>query len=230
MSAHGTPDNTQILFSPASAKPSFSSTMTISTSTESPLGQFNITILATGGGVEKSGTFSLLVVPVVHDIAVASATVQGVATVGNIVSINATVANYGSVSETFELRAYANTSLVARLSMLRLDPSAIHAARLVWNTTGFSPGTYAVLVAVPPVQGELNLLDNGREAGKIRLTQTPGSGPSPSPAAPGAGQGFNYGRQLAILAAIAEVAIVFFVVLRMKGKSSTGSKAGPRKI
>ena len=230
MSAHGTPDNTQILFAPASAKPSFSSTMTIATSPETPSGQYNITITTTGGGIEKSATLSLLIVPVVHDIAVVTATVQGVATVGNIVSINATVANYGSVSETFELQAYANTSLVAKLSMLRLDPSATHAARLVWNTTGFSPGTYAVVVTVPPVQGELNLLDNSREAGKIRLTQTPGSGPSPSPAAPGAGQAFNYGRQLAILAAIAEVAIVFFVVLRRKGKSSTGSEAGPRKI
>jgi hypothetical protein len=134
------------------------------------------------------------------------------------------------VSETFELRAYANTSLVAKLSMLKLDPSAVHAARLVWNTTGFSPGKYAVLVAVPPVQGELNLLDNSREAGKIRLTQTPGSRPSPSPAAPGAGQSFNYGRQLAILAAIAEVSIVFLVFLRRKGKSSSGSEAGQRKI
>ena len=222
MSAQGMPDNTQVLFTPASAKPSFSSTMTIATSAETPLGQFNITILATGGGVEKSATLSLLIVPVVHDIAVVSATVRSAATVGNIVSINATVANYGSVSETFELRAHANTSLVAKLSVPTLDPSAIHAAQLKWNTTGFSPGRYTVLVAVAPVQGELDLLDNSREAGKILLTQAPGSEPSPSPPALGAGQGLNYGRQLAILAAIAEVAIVFLVVLRRKGKSSTG--------
>jgi hypothetical protein len=225
MSAHGMPDNSQALFAPASAKPSFSSTMTIATSAETPLGQFNISILATGGGVEKSVILSLLVVPVVHDIAVVSARVQGVATVGNIVSINATVANYGSVSETFELRAYANMSFVAKLSMLKLDPSAIYAGRLMWNTTGFSPGTYAVLVALPLVQGELNLIDNSREAGKILLTQTPGSGPSPSPAASGSGQSFTYGRQLAILAAIAEVAIVFLVVLRSKRKGSTGDSS-----
>jgi CARDB len=223
LSAHGAPDNTQILFAPASARPSFSSTMTITTSPETPLGQFNITILATGGGVEKSATFSLLIIPVVHDIAVVSATVQSVATVGNIVSINATVANYGSVSETFELRAYANTSFVAKLSTLRLDPSAIHPARLMWNTTGYSPGTYKITVAVPPVQGELNLLDNSREAGKILLTQTPGSRPCPSPSAPGGGQGFSYGRQLAILVAIVEVAIVFLVVLRSRGEGSSGS-------
>jgi CARDB len=225
LSAQGMPDKTQVLFAPASAKPSFSSTMTIETSAETPLGQFNITILATGGGAEKSATFSLLVVQIVHDIAVVSAMVQSAANVGSIVSINATVANYGSVSETFELRAYANTSLVAELSILKLDPSAIYAGRLMWNTTGFSPGTYAVLVAAPPVQGELNLIDNSREAGKILLTQTPSSRPSPSPAASGSGQSFTYGRQLAILAAIAEVAIVFLVVLRSKRKDSTGDSS-----
>jgi hypothetical protein len=231
LTVQGMPAGTQIQFAPASARPSFSSIMTITTSGETPLGQFNITIFAAGGGLVKSGILSLVIVPIVHDIAVVSAMVQGTATVGSIVSINATVGNYGSVSEAFELRAYANTSLVAKLSMLRLAPSAIYAGRLTWNTTGFSPGTYTVLVSVPPVQGELNPLDNSRDAGKILLTQAPGSTPSPSPAASGGGQISNYGRQLAILAAIAEVAVVFLVVLRRKGKGSTGDASiGSRKI
>ncbi len=230
LSAQGMPVGTEILFAPTSAKPSFSSTMTIATSAVAPLGQFNITILATGGGLEKSTILSLLIVPIVHDMAVVSALVPGTATVRSVVSINATVENYGSVSEAFELRAYANTSLVAELSGLRLAPSAIYEGRLMWNTTGFSPGTYNVLVTVPAVQGELNQLDNTREAGKTLLTATPGSQPSPSPAASGGVQGSNYGRQLAIVAAIAEAAIVFLVVLRSKGKASIGASAGPRKI
>ncbi|HVH15622.1 MAG TPA: hypothetical protein VNA15_07900 [Candidatus Angelobacter sp.] len=222
LSAQGVPAASVILFSPASARPSFSSTMTIATGAETHLGQFNITIFAAGGGLVTSVTLSLVVVPVVHDIAVVSAMVPKTARVGSLVSINATVANYGSTSEVFEIRAYANTSLVAKLSPLRLAASAIYAGRLIWNTTGFLPGTYTVLVAVPPVQGQLNLLDNSREAGQILLTQTPGSGPSPSPAASTGGQGFAYWRQLAILAAIAEVATVFLVVLRSKVKRSAG--------
>jgi hypothetical protein len=230
LSAQGVPAGVDILFAPASARPSFSSTMTISTSEGTPLGQFNITILATGGGLEKSVVMSLLVVPIVHGIAIVSALVQSTAAVGSIVVINATVANYGSVSEAFELHAYANTTLVADRSALRLAPTASYTSRLVWNTSGFSPGTYTVLVAVPPVQGEPNLLNNSREAGKILLTQSPGSKPSPSPAASGAGQGFNYGRQLAIVASIAEAAIVFLIVLRSKSKASTGNASmGPKK-
>ena len=228
LTGQGMPAGTQIQFAPASARPSFSSIMIIATSGETPLGQFNITIFAAAGGLVKSGIMSLVIVPIVHDIAVVSAMVQEKATVGSIVSINATVGNYGSVSEAFELRAYANTSLVAKLSMVRLAPSAMYASRLTWNTTGFSPGAYTVLVSVPPVQGELNPLDNSRDAGKILLTQAPGSTPIPSPAASGGGQVFNYGRQLAILAAIAEVAVVFLVVLRRKGKGSTGDAS--RKI
>jgi hypothetical protein len=222
LTVQGMPAGTQIQFAPESARPSFSSIMTITTSGATPLGQSDITIFAASGGLVKSAILSLMIVPIVHDIAVVSAMIQGTATLGNVVSINATVGNYGSVFEEFELRAYANASLVAKLSMLRLAPSAIYVGRLTWNTTGFSPGGYRVLVAVPPVQGELNSLDNSRDAGRILLTQAPGSTPSPSPAAPGGGQVFNYGRQLAIIAAIAEVAVVILVVLRRKGKGSTG--------
>lgn len=218
LSSQGVPAGAMILFSPVSARPSFSSTVTIATSAETSPGQFNITLFAVGDGSAKSVTLSLVVVPIVHDIAVISAMVPETAILGRIVSINATVANYGSSSEVFEIRAFANTSLVAQLSLIRLAPSAIYAGRLTWNTTGFSPGTYTVLVAVPPVQGQLNLLDNSREAGQILLTQAPGSVPSPSPAASAGGLGFTNGRQLAVLAAIAEVAVVFLVVLFRKGK------------
>ncbi|HYU56307.1 MAG TPA: CARDB domain-containing protein [Candidatus Dormibacteraeota bacterium] len=231
LSAQGAPADTEILFAPASARPSFSSTMTISTNEATPLGQFNITILAAGSGVEKSIVLSLLVVLIVHDIAIVSAAIQGTAAVGNIVVINATVANYGSVSEAFELRAYANTTLVADRSVPGLASEGVYASQLMWNTSGFSPGTYRVLVAVPPVPGELNLLNNSREAGQMILTQSPGSGPSPSPAASGSAQGLNYGRQLAIVAAIAEAAIVFLLVVRSKRRASTGNaSAGTRKI
>ena len=218
LSAQGAPAGAMILFTPTTARPSFTSTMTIGTRAETPLGQSNITVLAAGGGLVRSVNLSLTVVPLVHDIAVVSATVPGTATVGSVVSINTTVANYGSASEVFEIRAYANSSLVAKLPPIGLAASAVYAGRLTWNTTGFLPGTYTVLVAVPPVQGQLNLLDNNREAGRIILTQTPGSAPSPSPAAAAGIQGFAYWRQLAILAAIAEVAVVFLFVLLRKGK------------
>jgi hypothetical protein len=230
MSAKGAPAATEILFAPVSGRPSFSSALTITTSAQTPVGRFNITVLARGGGLEKSAILSLevlpfrQVVPPVHDIAIVSASVQKTATLGSIVLINVTASNHGSVPETFQLQAYANTTLVADQSMLKLAPTTIYVGRLMWNTTGYRPGNYTVVVVVPQVQGELSLPDNSREAGHIVLTQTPGSGPSPSPAASGKGQGFIYGRQLAIVAAIAEAAIVFLAVLRSKGKGSTGKR------
>src|SRR5437879_7851472 len=139
LSAQEVPPGMQILFAPASARPSFSSTMTISTNEATPLGQFNITILAAGRGVEKSIVLSLLVVLIVHDIAIVSTAIQGTAAVGSIVVVNATVANYGSVSEAFELRAYANSTLVADRSVPSLASEGVYASRLMWNTSGFSP-------------------------------------------------------------------------------------------
>src|SRR5260370_42548090 len=104
--------------------------MTISTTEETPLGQFNISVLAIGGGLEKSAILSLLVVPIVHDIAIVSALVQSTATVGSIVVINATVANYGSVSDAFELHASSNTTVVDDRSPLSLAPTASYTSRL----------------------------------------------------------------------------------------------------
>jgi hypothetical protein len=228
MSARGMPAATEILFAPISGRPSFSLAMTIATSGETPVGQFNITILARGGGLEKSAILSLevlpflQVVPPVHDIAIVSASVQKTATLGSIVLINVTASNHGSVPETFQLQAYANTTLVADQSVLKLAAAAIDVTRLMWNTTGYRSGNYTIEVVVPPVQGELSLLDNSREAGHIILTQTPG--PGPSPAASGKGQGFVYGRQLAIVAAVTEAVIVFLAVLRSKGKGSNGKR------
>jgi len=230
LSAQGVPAGTEILFAPASGKPSFLSTMTIATGDGTPLGQFNITILVAGGGLEESSSMPLLVVPMVHNISIVSASVQGTATVGSVVLINATVANYGSVSEAFELQAYTNATLAADRFVPKLAPEAIYTSQLMWNTTGFSTGTYSVLVTIHPSPGELNLFDNSREAGKIVLTQTPGSRPSPSPAASGGTQGFNYGRQLAIAAAIAEAGLVFLIVLRRREKSSVKGSTGPGKI
>jgi hypothetical protein len=236
ISARGVPAATEILFAPTSGRPSFSSSMTIATQAETPLGRFNITVLARGGGLEKSAILSLeilpflQVIPPIHDIAIVSASVPETATVGNIVLINATISNLGSVTENFDLQAYANTTRVADQMVLNLAPAATDMTRLVWNTTAYSPGTYTIVVVVPPVQGELGLLDNSREAGQIILSRNPGSGPGPSPAASGNGQGFIYGRQLAILAAIAEAAIVFLAVLRSKGKGSTGNASAESRM
>jgi hypothetical protein len=233
MSTQGAPGATEILFAPTSGRPSFSTAITIASSAGTPLGQFNITILATGGGLQKSTVLSLQVVPTVRNVAVVSASVQGTATVGNIVLINATVANYGSLSEDFELHAIANSTLVADQTVSNLAPSATYVGRLVWNTTGFSPGTYMVTVVVPPIQGEQSLTDNSREAGLILLSQSQGPPPaSPSPAASGGnGTAFAYGRQLAIIAGIAEAAIALLILIRGDRKDSNRNPSvGPKKF
>src|SRR3989442_12423294 len=103
MSARDLRAATEILFAPTSGRSSFSSAMTIATSAETPLGRFNMTVLATGGGLEKSAVLSLVVVPIVHEIAVVSASVRTTAIDGSVVPINATGPNYGSEAEAFKL-------------------------------------------------------------------------------------------------------------------------------
>lgn len=201
--------------------------MTITTSAGTPLGWSNLTVIASGRGFEGSAVLFLLVVPVVHEIAVISANVPRNATAGTIVRVNATVANYGSIAETFAIDLYANETRIAEQSPITLQALAKYDTSLAWNTTGFGVGSYTIVVAVPPVVGELNVADNTYRAGQLLLLQTIPAGP-PVPSPPAHAKevlGLSYGRELAVAAALGEVALVFIVLARGR-RLSPGRKKG----
>ena len=63
LSASGLPSGAAPTFAPASGTPSFTSTLTISTSPTTPAGTYAITITGTGGGLTHTATYTLTVTP-----------------------------------------------------------------------------------------------------------------------------------------------------------------------
>src|SRR5215831_14760293 len=117
LSAQQVPSGVTVSFNPTSGRASFTSTMTILAGNETSLGRFNLTISASGGGLTRATTLTVLVVALIHDLAVVRASAPATATIGSTVLVNATVANYGSVSETFQVRLSANNTILATQSL-----------------------------------------------------------------------------------------------------------------
>ncbi|MEM3004598.1 MAG: VWA domain-containing protein [Candidatus Bathyarchaeia archaeon] len=71
------------------------------------------------------------------------------ATQGNVVTYNATVANYGTIPETFSVALFANTSRVATRTVSLVNGST-SVVGFSWNTSNYDPGRYNVSIVADP--------------------------------------------------------------------------------
>ncbi len=221
LSAESVPAGVEVLFAPSLGRSSFSSLVTISASAQAALGLSEVAVVARVMGVEKSATVSVLVIPEIHNLVIISGFAPLNATVGSVVVVNVTVANYGYVSEIFDLSEHANLTMVAEQNHLVLAPLARYTTSLSWNTTGFSEGVYSIVVNVRPAPGEVNLSNENFNVGQLSLGPRPTAQPSPKPAAPGeVPSGLSYGRELAIIVALGEVIAVLLVFVRRRSRIS----------
>ena len=229
LSARSVPAGVQVSFNPTSGRGSFSSLLTISASAEAGLGLSQVTVLARGVNTQESATLSVLIIPEIHDLVITSASIPQSAIIGSMVEVNATVANHGSLPETFDLRAYANETLAAEQKAIALAPLGLESITLSWNTTGFPSGSYDVIVRIQPVVQETNLGNESFKAGQILLET--GSNPTPTP--PPIAMGSNLpvvtnAGELVIIAAIAEAigAVLLFVRARLRNPNRTPKTTG----
>jgi plastocyanin len=88
---------------------------------------------------------------------------------GSIVDINATVENQGDLTETFNVTAYANTTLIDRQEIVLISGD-FTVVTFVWDTTGFVKGNYTIRVIAESVPGEADLSDNAFEDGTVLVT------------------------------------------------------------
>jgi hypothetical protein len=85
------------------------------------------------------------VVGAAHDVAVTDVTsYKTVIGRGYCSTINVTVANLGGYSETFNVTAYANATVIATISNINLAGGNSVVQTIVWNTTGFAYGNYTL--------------------------------------------------------------------------------------
>jgi subtilisin family serine protease len=112
--------------------------------------------------------------PSTHDVAVTSVSAPASVIQGNTADVGVTVANQGTVSETFTvtLRDGANT---IGSSPRSLAAGASSTVNFSWNTTGVATGAHTLTATAGPVSGETDTADNSRTAS---VTVTPPPPPS----------------------------------------------------
>ena len=97
---------------------------------------------------------------VAHDIGITGITPsETLVEPGSMLDINITVMNYGLYTETFNLIAYVNTTVI---SQTEVTLSSRNSATITfeWDTTGVTVGNYIISAYATPVPNEIDRSDN----------------------------------------------------------------------
>jgi hypothetical protein len=123
---------------------------------------------------EKSITFDILLI----DVAVTGVNLSSTqVSVGQVISISATVKNLGNINETFNATIYYNNTAITTFNIASLEPSDQKTLTLSWNTSSVTPGVYTISAAASKVPGETNTSNNRYIAGQVMITEK--SAPTP---------------------------------------------------
>jgi len=86
------------------------------------------------------------------------------------VFINVTVQNRGDVTETFNITAYANETIIATLTDITLTSGSSTTLTFNWSTTSFAKGNYTIKAQATPVSYEADTTDNTLINGWVFVT------------------------------------------------------------
>jgi hypothetical protein len=113
------------------------------------------------------GNYQLIYSVGVHDVAVADViSYKTVIGRGDSLNISVTVADRGNSIETFNLTAYANTTIIATQN-ITLPSGNSTTVMFSWNTTAFAKGNYTISAYSLPVPGETSTADNNLTGGWV---------------------------------------------------------------
>jgi hypothetical protein len=84
-------------------------------------------------------------------------------------SIHVIVQNQGDTTETFNVTAYANTTIIATLTSITLPSRNSTTITFTWNTAGVPGGKYTISAYATPVPGETDLGDNTYMGGWVEV-------------------------------------------------------------
>jgi len=106
----------------------------------------------------------------IHDIAVVSVTCENWVYQGWIAHINVTVQNMGEFTETFDIKAYYNTTLIGTAHVVNLPPGSLYEAQFTLNTTSLTPCHSLVISGeATKVAYEYNDTNNFMENGLLKI-------------------------------------------------------------
>jgi hypothetical protein len=136
----------------------------------SSAGSYAVYVNATDNvGVQATSNIAIVTVKF-HDVAVTNvASSKTVVGQGFSATINVTVANQGGQTETFNVTAYANATVIG-LENVTLTAGSSATVTFTWDTTGFTKGNYTISAYAWPVPGETNTVDNTFVDGWVVVT------------------------------------------------------------
>jgi len=118
-------------------------------------------------GGSNQDNYPLMTPHTPHDLAVIhSTTSRTVVGQGSSLNINATVANRGDYTETFNVTAYANDTAI-QTKTLTLTSGNSTTLTFTWDTSGFARGNYTISAVADTVPGETDTEDNNCSGGWI---------------------------------------------------------------
>jgi hypothetical protein len=85
------------------------------------------------------------------------------------VNVTITAKNLGNISETFDVKAYYDTTLIGTAPIVDLAPNAERNVTIAWNTTGVDGGLYTMKGEATTVPYEYNVTNNVYSDGTVQI-------------------------------------------------------------
>jgi len=85
-------------------------------------------------------------------------------------SVTVAVANFGQNTETFNVTAYANSTVIGTQPVVNLSAASTTILTFLWNTTGLTHGNYTLSGYAWPVSGETYTTNNNVTGGAVCIT------------------------------------------------------------
>jgi PKD repeat protein len=147
-----------------------------------------------------------IVIRLGHDIAITNVKAsKEEVTAGETISINVTVLNKGTETESFNVTVYYGDNKIETKQVTDLNPGEEEILVFSWDTTGVAEGDYQIWAEATDVEGEGNPQDNKFTDGTVTVTS--------------AEQTFPTTMVVGGAAAVAVLAIILFVYMRRRGSS-----------
>lgn len=122
----------------------------------------------TGEYIQEYGSLDVQVLA--HDVAVVDIIPStNEVNESDLVDIAVVIQNNGDFIETFNVTAYANTTIIQSQTVSNLAPTAQTTQTFIWNTTGVSYGNYTIKAEASIVPEETHIADNVKVNGIVSV-------------------------------------------------------------
>jgi KaiC/GvpD/RAD55 family RecA-like ATPase/PKD repeat protein len=137
-------------------------------------GNYSVTLTIVDNDGYSNTTFHIISVNI-HDITILSVTIShNKVDVGQVVNITVTVKNEGTVSESFNVTVFCNSTSIETLLVSNLAPNAERTLIFQWNTSNMGhPADFLIRAEADVIAGENSVADNTYTDGIVEVSQIP---------------------------------------------------------